>query len=89
MLFSVATGPEDVVPHLQDLDQKTRDAIIAWWPCVNAKVEAMRATAKALAGVRVVEYPHGHHYLFIPQRAAVLDEIRSSRAECKLRIVRG
>lgn len=41
-------------------------------------VVAITGIVKAhFAGAHVVEYPRGHHYLFITQRAQVLAEMRT------------
>ena len=65
-----------------DLDDKQRAEAEAWWPKLKALDEATIADAKTdFRSARVVELPKARHYVFISDRARVLDEIRAFLAK--------
>lgn len=62
----------------KDLDDKQRAAAEAWWPKFQAMGAETVANAKTnFKTARVVELPKANHYVFISDRARVLEEIRA------------
>jgi pimeloyl-ACP methyl ester carboxylesterase len=61
----------------KDLDDKARAAAEAWWPKFQAMAAETVANAKNFKAARVVELPKANHYVFLSDRARVLEEIRA------------
>ena len=77
-LVLMAEWTEASHPGYRDLDAGSRARLHDWFPLMAAVGEATRARVKRdLAGARLVEVEHGHHYMFITERPVVLDAIRT------------
>jgi pimeloyl-ACP methyl ester carboxylesterase len=77
-LVLMAEWTEATHPGYQDLDAGSRGKLHDWFPRMAAVGEATRVGVKRdLAGARVGEVEHGHHYMFITEQHRVLEEIRA------------